>query len=122
MGLDALTTLRIPHHAQVLIGLTDGDNAAVYQLNSDTVLVQTVDFFPLIVDDPYTYDAIVTANALSDIYTIRGKSLLALAIAALPNDLDQAVMSVRLFHGGLLRKPVPNRAIDCYSINRSVWG
>lgn len=104
MGPGALTTmlatLRIPPQAQVLVGLAEGDDAAVYQLNSDTALVQTVDFFPPIVDDPYTYGAIAAANALSDVYAMGGKPLLALAIAAFPDDLDQAVMSAVL-QGGI---------------------
>lgn len=104
MGPGALTTmlatLRIPPQAQVLVGLAEGDDAAVYQLNSDTALVQTVDFFPPIVDDPYTYGAIAAANALSDVYAMGGKPLLALAIAAFPDDLDQAVMSA-ILQGGI---------------------
>lgn len=104
MGPGALTTmlamLRIPPQAQVLVGLTEGDDAAVYQLNSDTALVQTVDFFPPIVDDPYTYGAIAAANALSDVYAMGGRPLLALAIAAFPDDLDQAVMSA-ILQGGI---------------------
>jgi selenide,water dikinase len=63
-------------------------------------LVQTVDFFTPIVDDPYTYGQIAAANALSDVYAMGGRPLTALAIAAFPKDLDPAVLG-RIFAGGL---------------------
>jgi selenophosphate synthase (EC 2.7.9.3) len=95
-----LATLRTPAHPQVLVGLSESDDAAVYQLNSDTALVQTVDFFPPIVDDPYTYGAIAAANALSDVYAMGGKPILALAIAAFPDNLDQSIISA-ILQGGI---------------------
>jgi selenide,water dikinase len=95
-----LATLRTPAHPQVLVGLAESDDAAVYQLNNDTALVQTVDFFPPIVDDPYTYGAIAAANALSDVYAMGGKPVLALAIAAFPDNLDQSIISA-ILQGGI---------------------
>jgi len=95
-----LAALRAPTHPQVLIGLAESDDAAVYQLNPDTALVQTVDFFPPIVDDPYTYGAIAAANALSDVYAMGGKPILALAIAAFPDDLDQSIIAA-ILQGGI---------------------
>ncbi len=75
------------------------DDAAVYKLDEATALVQTVDFFPPIVDDPYTFGAIAAANALSDVYAMGGRPILALAIAALPDDLDPAV-GAAIMQGG----------------------
>lgn len=94
-----LAALKLPTHPNLLIGLDVSDDAAVYQLNNDTALVQTVDFFPPIVDDPYTFGAIAAANALSDIYAMGGKPVLALAIAAFPEDLPQAVIAA-ILQGG----------------------
>jgi selenide, water dikinase len=71
----------------LLIGLQTGDDAAVYKLNDDQVLIQTVDFFPPVVDDPYTYGAIAAANSMSDVYAMGGEVLMALAVAAFPDNL-----------------------------------
>jgi selenide, water dikinase len=75
------------------------DDAAVYQLDERTALVQTVDFFPPIVDDPYSFGAIAAANALSDIYAMGGRPILALAVAGFPEDLDPAIMAA-IMQGG----------------------
>lgn len=95
-----LAALHVPVNPQVLVGLAESDDAAVYQLNSELALVQTVDFFPPIVDDPYTYGAIAAANALSDVYAMGGQPVIALAIAAFPDDLDQAVTAA-ILQGGI---------------------
>ena len=71
------------------MGIETGDDAAVYRLSEDIALVQTVDFFPPIVDDPYTFGAIATANALSDIYAMGGKPLTGLSIVSYPKDLNK---------------------------------
>lgn len=88
MGPGALSTtlaaLRLPTHPNLLIGLDVSDDAAVYQINDQQAIVQTVDFFPPIVDDPYTYGAIAAANSLSDVYAMGARPILALAIAAFP--------------------------------------
>ena len=103
MGPGALSAviagLNLPTHPQLLVGLTVSDDAAVYQLNAETALVQTVDFFPPIVDDPYTYGAIAAANALSDVYAMGGTPILALAIAAFPADLPTEVIQA-IMQGG----------------------
>lgn len=96
---DVLTSLRLPTHPDLLIGLEVSDDAAVYKLDATTALVQTVDFFPPIVDDPYTYGAIAAANALSDVYAMGGRPILALAIAGFPDDLPQAVIQA-ILQGG----------------------
>jgi selenide,water dikinase len=74
----------------VLVGFDTADDAGVYKLSAELALVQTVDFFTPIVDDPYTYGAIAAANALSDVYAMGGAPLSALSILAYPakGDLD----------------------------------
>ncbi len=96
---DVLAGLRLPTHPNLLVGLGTGDDAAVYQINSQQALVQTVDFFPPIVDDPYTFGAIAAANALSDIYAMGGKPIVALALAAVPDDLPPEIVQA-ILQGG----------------------
>ena len=74
----------------VLVGFDTADDAGVYKLTPDLALVQTVDFFTPIVDDPYTFGAIAAANSLSDVYAMGGQPLSALTILAYPakGDLD----------------------------------
>lgn len=74
----------------VLVGFDTADDAGVYKLSAELALVQTVDFFTPVVDDPYTYGAIAAANALSDVYAMGGTPLSALSILAYPakGDLD----------------------------------
>lgn len=94
-----LAALQLPTHPDLLIGLDVSDDAAVYQINETTALVQTVDFFPPIVDDAYTYGAIAAANSLSDVYAMGGRPLMALVVAAFPEDLPQAVI-LAILQGG----------------------
>ena len=68
----------------VLVGFDTADDAGVYRLTSECALVQTVDFFTPIVDDPYTFGAVTAANALSDVYAMGGRPLTALSIVAYP--------------------------------------
>src|SRR5277367_5468859 len=77
---------RIPRWANenVLVGYDTSDDAGVYQLTPELALVQTVDFFTPIVDDPYTFGAIAAANALSDVYAMGGRPVSALSILAWP--------------------------------------
>src|SRR5262245_55036024 len=94
-----LRSLTLPTHPSLLIGLDVKDDAAVYQLSDELALVQTVDFFPPIVDDPYTFGAVAAANALSDVYAMGGRPILALAIAGFPEDLPAPVISA-ILQGG----------------------
>lgn len=73
-------------NADVLIGLVEGDDAAVLRLNADQALVLTTDFFTPIVDDPYDWGRIAAANALSDVYAMGGRPVIALNLGAWPND------------------------------------
>ena len=79
------------------MGLTD--DAAVYQLDDETAVVQTVDFFPPVVDDAWTYGAIAAVNAMSDVYAMGGEVVLCLNIAGFPEDLPPAMIS-DVFRGG----------------------
>jgi len=79
------------------VGLTD--DAAVYQLDDETAVVQTVDFFPPVVDDAYTFGAISAANAMSDVYAMGGEVVLCLNIAGFPEDLPPETIT-DIFRGG----------------------
>jgi selenide,water dikinase len=85
---------------RVLVDFRTADDAGVYRWEGGPALVQTVDFFTPIVDDPYTYGQIAAANALSDIYAMGGRPLTALAIACFPADgLDHTIIQA-IFRGG----------------------
>lgn len=83
----------------LIVGLSRPDDAAVYRLTDDLAIVQTVDFFPPVVDDPYLFGAIAAANAMSDVYAMGGEVLLALNIVGFPEDLDPAILA-RILLGG----------------------
>jgi selenide,water dikinase len=84
----------------VLVGFDHADDAGVYRLGPDTALVQTVDFFTPIVDDPYTFGQIAATNALSDVYAMGGKPLTALALVCFPEKGDLDILE-RILAGGL---------------------
>ena len=83
----------------MLIGFDTSDDAGVYKLSESLALVQTVDFFTPIVDDPYTYGAIAAANALSDVYAMGGRPVSALSIVAYPGKGDPDVLA-QILTGG----------------------
>ena len=87
-------------HDDLLVGFDTSDDAAVYRLTDDLAVVQTLDFFPPIVDDPYDYGAIAAVNALSDVYAMGGVPLLALNIVCFPEDLPKEVLG-RMLLGGM---------------------
>jgi selenide,water dikinase len=86
-------------YPNLLVGLGEPDDAAVWKLDDDHALVVTTDFFTPVVDDAYDFGAIAAANALSDVYAMGGKPFLALNIAALPPDLPIEVTS-NILRGG----------------------
>jgi selenide,water dikinase len=102
---EVLTGLRRPTgvlaetERNLLVGLGSADDAAVYRLADDLAIVETVDFFPPVVDDPWTWGAVAAVNAMSDVYAMGGEVLFALAIAGFPRDFDKKVIA-EVFRGG----------------------
>ena len=88
------------HDPNVLVGFDHADDAGVYRLSPETALVQTVDFFTPIVDDPYTFGQIAATNALSDIYAMGGWPLTSLAMVCFPEKGDLEILT-RILAGGL---------------------
>jgi selenide,water dikinase len=95
-----LGDLPVRTDSRVLVDYRTSDDAGVYRLNGEGALVQTVDFFTPIVDDPFVYGQIAAANALSDVYAMGGSPLTALAIAGFPKDVDRATIKA-IFAGGM---------------------
>ena len=83
----------------LLVGLGEPDDAAVYRINATTAIIQTMDFFPPVVDDAYAFGAITAANAMSDVYAMGGEVILALNIAAWRDDLPLELLT-EIFRGG----------------------
>jgi selenide,water dikinase len=92
--------LPLQHDDRILVDYRTSDDAGVYRISEDRALVQTVDFFTPIVDDPFLYGQIAAANALSDVYAMGGRPLTALAIAAFPKDAERDILR-SIFAGGL---------------------
>jgi len=87
----------------VLIGFDTADDAGVYRLTDELALVQTVDFFTPIVDDPYTFGQIAAANSLSDVYAMGGRPISALSIVGFPNKEEQIGILEKILQGGLAK-------------------
>lgn len=94
-----LRQLPVSQDPRLLVGLDTSDDAAVYRLNDNQALIQTVDFFTPMVDDPYLFGQIAAANALSDIYAMGGRPLLALNIVCFPDCLPSSVLE-EILQGG----------------------
>ena len=89
------------HDPNLIVGLEKADDAGVYKLSEDLAIVQTIDFFTPIVDDPYTFGQIAVANALSDVYAMGGKPLTAMNVVCFPvKTLDISVLR-EILRGGL---------------------
>jgi selenide,water dikinase len=88
------------HDPNVLVGFDHADDAGVYQIAPDQALVQTVDFFTPIVDDPYAFGEIAATNALSDVYAMGGKPLTSLALVCFPEKANLEILE-RILAGGL---------------------
>ena len=97
--VQVLSKLPVPQHPNLLVGTDTGDDAAVNKISEDTALIQTVDLFPPVVDDPYDFGAIAVANALSDVYAMGGHPLIALNIVGFPIDLDLEILG-QILRGG----------------------
>ena len=83
----------------LLVGYDSRDDAAVYRITDDIALVQTVDFFPPMVDDPYTFGQIAAANALSDVYAMGGEVKTALNLVCFPESMDLNILG-EILRGG----------------------
>ena len=104
LGAGALSRIleKLPRGARdpsLLVGYDSRDDAAVYRITDDVALVQTVDFFPPMVDDPYTFGQIAAANALSDVYAMGGEVKTALNLVCFPEDMDLNVLG-EILRGG----------------------
>ena len=86
--------------SNLLVGFDQSDDAGVYRIGEDVALVQTVDFFTPMVDDPFTFGQIAAANALSDVYAMGGRPLTALSIVCYPQDGDLEILG-QVMRGGL---------------------
>ncbi len=85
--------------SDLLVGLGAADDAAVFRLAPELAIVETVDFFPPVVDDAYTWGAVAAANAMSDVYAMGGQVLFALAVAGFPRDFPKELIA-EVFRGG----------------------
>ena len=94
-----LDGIKVHHDPNLLVGFDKSDDASVYRISDELALVQTVDFFPPIADDPYLFGQIAATNALSDVYAMGGEPKLALNIMAIPDTLPKEAVHA-LLRGG----------------------
>lgn len=87
------------HHPNLLVGTDTYDDAGVYKINENQAIIQTLDFFTPMVDDPYLFGQIAAANALSDVYAMGGKPITAMNIAAFPTCMDMTMLN-EILRGG----------------------
>ncbi len=93
-------TAAMPIPKELLVGIETADDAAVYQLNDEQALIATTDFFMPIVDDPHDFGRIAATNAISDVYAMGGRPLLALALVAMPINVLSTHTIGRILEGG----------------------
>jgi selenide,water dikinase len=93
-------TARFPVPPELLVGIETADDAAVYQLNDEQALIATTDFFMPIVDDPFDFGRIAATNAISDVYAMGGRPILALAIVGMPINVLSTATIGRILEGG----------------------
>jgi len=94
------STTAMPMPPELLVGIESGDDAAVWRLNDEQALVATTDFFMPIVDDPHDFGRIAATNALSDVYAMGGRPILALALVGMPIAVLSPATIVRVLEGG----------------------
>lgn len=99
----ALCGLKQPVYKNLISDFSTSDDAGIYRISDETALVQTVDFFPPIVDDPYIFGQIAAANSLSDVYAMGGKPVTALSLVCFPKDKAE-IETLRLIMDGGLNK------------------
>lgn len=95
-----LEGLPLSRHSNLLLGFETRDDAGIYRINDETALIQTVDFFTPMVDDPYLFGQIAACNAINDVYAMGGKPLTAMNIVCFPQCEDLLVLR-RIIEGGL---------------------
>jgi selenide,water dikinase len=97
---DIVAGLIAPGHADLLVGLDDGDDAAVVRIDGSTAVLSTADFFTPVVDDAYDFGRIAAANALSDVYAMGGRPVLAINLVGWPRDVLPAELLREVLRGG----------------------
>jgi selenide,water dikinase len=93
-------TSKLPMPPELLVGIETADDAAVYQLTDEIALIATTDFFMPIVDDPFDFGRIAAANAISDVYAMGGKPIMALALVGMPINVLSSEVIGRILAGG----------------------
>ena len=93
-------TAAMPMPKELLVGIETADDAAVYQLNDEQALIATTDFFMPIVDDPFDFGRIAATNAISDVYAMGGRPILALALVGMPINVLSTATIARILEGG----------------------
>jgi len=93
-------TNKMPMPPELLVGIETADDAAVYQLTDEIALIATTDFFMPIVDDPFDFGRIAAANAISDVYAMGGKPIMALALVGMPINVLSTEVIARILEGG----------------------
>ena len=112
-------TTQMPIPKELLVGIETADDAAVYRLNDEQALIATTDFFMPIVDDPFDFGRIAATNAISDVYAMGGKPILALALVGMPVNVLPLETIGRIMKGGesiCAEAGIPiagGRTIDC---------
>ena len=96
-----LCGLSQPSYPNLITDFTTSDDAGIYKISDDIALVQTLDFFPPIVDDPYTFGQIAAANSLSDVFAMGGKAITAMSIVAFPKETLDIQYLRAIMDGGL---------------------
>ena len=90
----------MPMPKELLVGIETADDAAVYQLNDEQALIATTDFFMPIVDDPFDFGRIAATNAISDVYAMGGRPIMALALVGMPINVLSTQTIGRILEGG----------------------
>jgi selenide,water dikinase len=106
--LSALPTQTSP---DLLVGFETSDDAGIYRIGANQALVQTIDFFTPLVDDPFTFGQIAATNALSDVYAMGGRPLTALAVVCFPQDADLGILE-QIMRGGLAKMSEASYTVD----------
>src|SRR2546421_10972179 len=102
--MQVLRQLPTYRNADVLVNSSTFDDAGIYRFDRHRALVQTVDFFTPIVDDPFSYGQIAAANSLSDVFAMGGRPLTALNIVGFPAHLDSGTIVSSILRGGLAKQ------------------